>query len=185
MTPTRSGSNYSIQSNGSGTGNSSHKSKRQECQPRGEAQMEERVGTSPKSLDRHHELISSGEEVHGARKDRGTSEGLDTHVLQRTSPKDKRLVEKPKHHQGKSCVNHWQLTSHQANVKQDKIRAHVKQKSSKLQAHVTLLSYTKSCYIHQYWFHCAFNSDSSPPDHPATVRWLVKITQDRPVCTHT
>ncbi|MBW0516460.1 hypothetical protein O181_056175 [Austropuccinia psidii MF-1] len=31
-----------------------------------------RVGTSPKSLDRHHELISSGEEVHGARKDRGT-----------------------------------------------------------------------------------------------------------------
>ncbi|MBW0541868.1 hypothetical protein O181_081583 [Austropuccinia psidii MF-1] len=32
-----------------------------------------RVGTSPKSLDRHHELVSSGEEVHGARKDRGTS----------------------------------------------------------------------------------------------------------------
>ncbi|MBW0587012.1 hypothetical protein O181_126727 [Austropuccinia psidii MF-1] len=130
MTPTRSGSNYSIQSNGSGPGHSSHKSKRQECQPRGEAQMEdsrtstssqrlastfdtliesleaditavavrpeslstgnnrdipvsvqelvygsktERVGTSPKSLDRHHELISSSEEIHGARKDRGTS----------------------------------------------------------------------------------------------------------------
>ncbi|MBW0568211.1 hypothetical protein O181_107926 [Austropuccinia psidii MF-1] len=34
-----------------------------------------RVGTCPKSLDRHHELISSSEEVHGARKDRGTSEG--------------------------------------------------------------------------------------------------------------
>ncbi|MBW0587341.1 hypothetical protein O181_127056 [Austropuccinia psidii MF-1] len=33
----------------------------------------ERVGTSPKSLDRHHELISSSEEVHGARKDRRTS----------------------------------------------------------------------------------------------------------------
>ncbi|MBW0516751.1 hypothetical protein O181_056466, partial [Austropuccinia psidii MF-1] len=30
------------------------------------------VGTSPKSLDRHHELISSSEEVHGARKYRGT-----------------------------------------------------------------------------------------------------------------
>ncbi|MBW0541378.1 hypothetical protein O181_081093 [Austropuccinia psidii MF-1] len=33
-----------------------------------------RVETSPKSLDRHHELISSSEEVHAARKDRGTSE---------------------------------------------------------------------------------------------------------------
>ncbi|MBW0479047.1 hypothetical protein O181_018762 [Austropuccinia psidii MF-1] len=33
----------------------------------------ERVGTSPKSLDRHHELISSSKEVHGARQDRGTS----------------------------------------------------------------------------------------------------------------
>ncbi|MBW0563081.1 hypothetical protein O181_102796 [Austropuccinia psidii MF-1] len=56
-----------------------------------------RVGTSPKSLDRYHELISSSEEVHGARKDRGTSQGLDTQVLQRTSPTDKSLVEKPKH----------------------------------------------------------------------------------------
>ncbi|MBW0554964.1 hypothetical protein O181_094679 [Austropuccinia psidii MF-1] len=55
-----------------------------------------RVGTSPKSLDRHHELISSSEEVHGARRDRGTSEGLDTHVLQRTSPTDKSLAKKPK-----------------------------------------------------------------------------------------
>ncbi|MBW0573684.1 hypothetical protein O181_113399 [Austropuccinia psidii MF-1] len=121
MTPTRSGSNYSIQSNGSGPGHSSHISKRQECQPRGEAQMEDsrtstspqrlartfdtliespeavitaiavvipeslstgnntdipvsvqelvdgsktaRVETSPKSLDRHHELISSSEEL--------------------------------------------------------------------------------------------------------------------------
>ncbi|MBW0579001.1 hypothetical protein O181_118716 [Austropuccinia psidii MF-1] len=52
-----------------------------------------RVGTSPKSFNRNHELISSSEEVHGARKDRGTSEGLDTHVLQRTSPTDKSLVE--------------------------------------------------------------------------------------------
>ncbi|MBW0521879.1 hypothetical protein O181_061594 [Austropuccinia psidii MF-1] len=56
-----------------------------------------RVGTSPKSLDRHNEVIYSSEEVHGSRKDRGTSEGLETHVLQRTSPTDKSLVKKPKH----------------------------------------------------------------------------------------
>ncbi|MBW0559722.1 hypothetical protein O181_099437 [Austropuccinia psidii MF-1] len=150
MTPTRSGSNYSRQTNGSGPGHSSYKSKRQECQPRGEELRENartstsyqrlsstfdtliesleadktaiavrpeslstgssrdipvsvqklvygsktaQVGTSPKSLDRHHELISSSEEVHGATKDRGTPEGLDTHVLQRTSPTDKCLVE--------------------------------------------------------------------------------------------
>ncbi|MBW0475547.1 hypothetical protein O181_015262 [Austropuccinia psidii MF-1] len=55
------------------------------------------VGTSSKSLDRKNELISLIEEVHGPRKDRGPSEGLNTHVLQRTSPKDKSLVEKPKH----------------------------------------------------------------------------------------
>ncbi|MBW0585064.1 hypothetical protein O181_124779 [Austropuccinia psidii MF-1] len=58
---------------------------------------EEGVGTSAKSLHRHNEILSSSEEVHGARKDRGTSEGLDTHVLQRTSPTDKILVEKPEH----------------------------------------------------------------------------------------
>ncbi|MBW0586414.1 hypothetical protein O181_126129 [Austropuccinia psidii MF-1] len=55
------------------------------------------VGTSAKSLDRHNELLFSSEEVHGPRKDRRTSEGLDTHVLQGTSPTDKSLVEKPKH----------------------------------------------------------------------------------------
>ncbi|MBW0509728.1 hypothetical protein O181_049443 [Austropuccinia psidii MF-1] len=55
-----------------------------------------RVGTSPKSLERHHELISSSEEVHGATQDRSISEGLDTHVLQRKSPTDKSLVKKPK-----------------------------------------------------------------------------------------
>ncbi|MBW0512712.1 hypothetical protein O181_052427 [Austropuccinia psidii MF-1] len=134
MTPTRSGSNNSIQSNESGSGHSSHKSKRQECQPRGEAQREDartstsyqrlastfdtliespeaditaidvarpesflkgnnrdipvsvqelvygsktaRVGTSPSSLDRPHQLISSSEE---------------------TSPTDKSLVAKPNH----------------------------------------------------------------------------------------
>ncbi|MBW0580232.1 hypothetical protein O181_119947, partial [Austropuccinia psidii MF-1] len=73
-------------------------------------------------------------------------------------------------HQGESRVNRRRLTSRQANVKQDKSRAHVKQKSSERRAHVTLLSYTKSCDIHQYWFPCAFKSDSSPPDHPATVQ---------------
>ncbi|MBW0513148.1 hypothetical protein O181_052863 [Austropuccinia psidii MF-1] len=56
----------------------------------------EGVGTSSKSLDRHNGLISSSEEAHRPRKDRGYSEGLDTHVLQRTSQTDKSLVEKPK-----------------------------------------------------------------------------------------
>ncbi|MBW0476470.1 hypothetical protein O181_016185 [Austropuccinia psidii MF-1] len=41
MTPTRSGSIYSIQSNGYGPGKSSHKCKRQECHPRGEAQRDD------------------------------------------------------------------------------------------------------------------------------------------------
>ncbi|MBW0587188.1 hypothetical protein O181_126903 [Austropuccinia psidii MF-1] len=155
MTPTRSGSNYSIQSVVSGPGHSSQKSKRQEFQPRGEGQMEDArastssqrlastfdtliespeaeitaipvirpesfptgsnrdipvsvqelvyggkeagVGTSSKSLDRKNELLSSSEEVHGPRKDRRPSEGLDTHVFQGTSPTEKSLVEKPKH----------------------------------------------------------------------------------------
>ncbi|MBW0486116.1 hypothetical protein O181_025831 [Austropuccinia psidii MF-1] len=57
----------------------------------------EGVGTSSNSLDRHNELISSSEEVHGPRKDRGSSEGLETHFLQRKSPTDKSLLEKPKH----------------------------------------------------------------------------------------
>ncbi|MBW0549724.1 hypothetical protein O181_089439 [Austropuccinia psidii MF-1] len=52
MTPTRSGINYSIQSNGSGPGHSSHVSKTQECQPKGEAQMEDaRASTSSQRLD--------------------------------------------------------------------------------------------------------------------------------------
>ncbi|MBW0495448.1 hypothetical protein O181_035163, partial [Austropuccinia psidii MF-1] len=79
-------------------------------------------------------------------------------------------VSTSKIHQGKSRVNRQRLTSRQENVKQDKSRAHIKQKSSKHRAHALLLSYTKSCDIHQYWFRCALNSDSSPPDHPATVR---------------
>ncbi|MBW0571873.1 hypothetical protein O181_111588 [Austropuccinia psidii MF-1] len=55
------------------------------------------VGASPKSLHRHHELIPSSEEAHVARKDKRTSEGLDTDVFQRRSPTHKSLVEKPKH----------------------------------------------------------------------------------------
>ncbi|MBW0565197.1 hypothetical protein O181_104912 [Austropuccinia psidii MF-1] len=50
-------------------------------------------------------------------------------------------------HRGESRVNRRRLTSRQANVKQDKSRAHVKRKSSERRAHVTLWSYTKSCDI--------------------------------------
>ncbi|MBW0477786.1 hypothetical protein O181_017501 [Austropuccinia psidii MF-1] len=46
MTLTGGGSNYSIQSNRSGQGNSNHKSKRQEYQPRGEAQMKHYVNST-------------------------------------------------------------------------------------------------------------------------------------------
>ncbi|MBW0526873.1 hypothetical protein O181_066588 [Austropuccinia psidii MF-1] len=153
MNPTRSESNYFIQSNGSGPRNSDNKSKRQECHPRGEAQMAdartstssprlarafetliespeaeitaisivrpkpfptrihiyipvsvkelvyggkaEGVGTSSKSLDKHHELISSSEELHWTKK-RCPSEGFDNHVLKRTSPTNKSFVENPK-----------------------------------------------------------------------------------------
>ncbi|MBW0498483.1 hypothetical protein O181_038198 [Austropuccinia psidii MF-1] len=63
MTPSRSGSNYPIQSNGSGPGHSGHESKRQECQPRGEAQMENsRNSTSSQRLASTFEtLIQSPE----------------------------------------------------------------------------------------------------------------------------
>ncbi|MBW0550661.1 hypothetical protein O181_090376 [Austropuccinia psidii MF-1] len=57
---------------------------------------DEGVGTSAKPLNRDNELLSSSKEVLGPRKDRGASEGLETHVLQRTSPKNKSLVEKSK-----------------------------------------------------------------------------------------
>ncbi|MBW0492995.1 hypothetical protein O181_032710, partial [Austropuccinia psidii MF-1] len=138
---------------GSGPGHSSHKSKRQECQPRGEVQIEDvrtstssqrlasafetlleipeadltsipvvrsepfptgnsgnipvsvqelvyggktaGVGTSAKPLDSKNKLLFSSKEALGPTKDRETSDGLDTHVLQRTIPKDKSLVEKP------------------------------------------------------------------------------------------
>ncbi|MBW0514414.1 hypothetical protein O181_054129 [Austropuccinia psidii MF-1] len=64
MTPTRSGSNYSIQSNGSGPGHSSHKSKRQECQPRGEAQMKDsRVSTSSQRLSSTFDTIIESPEA--------------------------------------------------------------------------------------------------------------------------
>ncbi|MBW0563035.1 hypothetical protein O181_102750 [Austropuccinia psidii MF-1] len=56
----------------------------------------EGIRTSSKALDGKKELLSSSEEFHVPRKDRGPSEGLDTQVLQRKSPIDKSLVEKPK-----------------------------------------------------------------------------------------
>ncbi|MBW0520223.1 hypothetical protein O181_059938 [Austropuccinia psidii MF-1] len=56
-----------------------------------------RVGTSEKSFHRNNELLSSNEEAQGLRKDRGSSEGFDTHVFQRASTTDKSLVEKPKY----------------------------------------------------------------------------------------
>ncbi|MBW0528018.1 hypothetical protein O181_067733 [Austropuccinia psidii MF-1] len=62
-----------------------------------ESQADSRSETSAKSLYRHNELISSSEEVHGCRKEGGSSEGLDTNVLQRKSSTDKSFVEKPKH----------------------------------------------------------------------------------------
>ncbi|MBW0461158.1 hypothetical protein O181_000873 [Austropuccinia psidii MF-1] len=55
------------------------------------------MGTSAKSLDRHNELLSSSEEAHGPKKDRRPSEGSENHVLQRTIPTDKSLVEKAKY----------------------------------------------------------------------------------------
>ncbi|MBW0562556.1 hypothetical protein O181_102271 [Austropuccinia psidii MF-1] len=56
----------------------------------------EGMRTSAKALDGKKELLSSSEEFHVPRKDRGPSEGLGTRVLQRKSPIDKSLVEKPK-----------------------------------------------------------------------------------------
>ncbi|MBW0542938.1 hypothetical protein O181_082653 [Austropuccinia psidii MF-1] len=52
------------------------------------------VETSSKPLDRRKKLLYSSEEANGPRKDSRTSEGVDTHVFQRTSPKNKSLVEK-------------------------------------------------------------------------------------------
>ncbi|MBW0533511.1 hypothetical protein O181_073226 [Austropuccinia psidii MF-1] len=48
-------------------------------------------------MDNDSKPICSTNEVLWSREDRGPSEGLDTHVLQRTSPKDKLLAEKQKH----------------------------------------------------------------------------------------
>ncbi|MBW0503389.1 hypothetical protein O181_043104 [Austropuccinia psidii MF-1] len=64
MTPTRSGSNYPIQSNGSVPGHSSQKCKRQECQPRGEAQMEDsRASTSSQRLVNTFETLLESSEA--------------------------------------------------------------------------------------------------------------------------
>ncbi|MBW0495951.1 hypothetical protein O181_035666 [Austropuccinia psidii MF-1] len=55
------------------------------------------AGASAKSLDRHNELLYSSEKVDGPRKDSRPSAGLEIHVFQKKSPKDKSLVEKPNH----------------------------------------------------------------------------------------
>ncbi|MBW0543539.1 hypothetical protein O181_083254 [Austropuccinia psidii MF-1] len=53
------------------------------------------VGTSANTLHRENELLSSSKEFLCPKSNRGPYEGLETHFLQRTSPKDKSLVEKP------------------------------------------------------------------------------------------
>ncbi|MBW0516184.1 hypothetical protein O181_055899 [Austropuccinia psidii MF-1] len=55
------------------------------------------VGASSNPLERDNELLSSSEEFLGDRKDIGPSEGLYCNVLQRESPTDKSLFQKPKH----------------------------------------------------------------------------------------
>ncbi|MBW0526730.1 hypothetical protein O181_066445 [Austropuccinia psidii MF-1] len=65
MIPTRSGRNYSIQSNGSGPGHESQKSKRQECQPRGKAQMEDtRASTSSQRLESTFDIFIGSPEAY-------------------------------------------------------------------------------------------------------------------------
>ncbi|MBW0467878.1 hypothetical protein O181_007593 [Austropuccinia psidii MF-1] len=64
MTNNRSGSNYFIQSDRSGPGHSSHKYKRQECQPRGDAKMEDSsASTSSQRLTSTFEIILESPEA--------------------------------------------------------------------------------------------------------------------------
>ncbi|MBW0571913.1 hypothetical protein O181_111628 [Austropuccinia psidii MF-1] len=64
MTPTGSGIKYSIQSNGSGPGNEGHESKRKECQPRGESQIEDfRPSTSSQRLASTLETLFKSKEA--------------------------------------------------------------------------------------------------------------------------
>ncbi|MBW0463931.1 hypothetical protein O181_003646 [Austropuccinia psidii MF-1] len=109
MNPNRSEINYSIQSSGSGPGISNHKSKRQECQPRGEEEIdgarapkrrrsrnipvsgkelvygnkEAGVETSSKLVDRDNELKYSSEEALGAKKDTKAPARMYSNFLQR------------------------------------------------------------------------------------------------------
>ncbi|MBW0466485.1 hypothetical protein O181_006200 [Austropuccinia psidii MF-1] len=64
------------------------------------ASPEERHKWRIPELSQFPKILYSSEEVHGPRKDRGPSEGLETHVLQRKSQKDEGLVAKPKHFVG-------------------------------------------------------------------------------------
>ncbi|MBW0539890.1 hypothetical protein O181_079605 [Austropuccinia psidii MF-1] len=56
-----------------------------------------RVGSSSKPLNKDNELIYSNEEALEPRKDPIASEGMNTHVLEGTGPKDQSLVKKQKH----------------------------------------------------------------------------------------
>ncbi|MBW0474137.1 hypothetical protein O181_013852 [Austropuccinia psidii MF-1] len=55
-----------------------------------------RVVASSQLVDMDNELLPSSKKFLGQRNTTRTSEGLDTNFLQRTCPKDKSLVEKPK-----------------------------------------------------------------------------------------
>ncbi|MBW0509274.1 hypothetical protein O181_048989 [Austropuccinia psidii MF-1] len=60
----------------------------------GDGNKEEGVGTSSQPLDRKNKLLPSIKEACVSQKCKTSSERLDTNFLQRTSPKDKSLVEK-------------------------------------------------------------------------------------------
>ncbi|MBW0586915.1 hypothetical protein O181_126630 [Austropuccinia psidii MF-1] len=52
-------------------------------------------GTSSQIVDRENKLIPSSSEALGNRKEKRTSERLDTHFMEGTGPNNKSLVEKP------------------------------------------------------------------------------------------
>ncbi|MBW0464898.1 hypothetical protein O181_004613 [Austropuccinia psidii MF-1] len=57
----------------------------------------EGVGSASQLVDRNSELFFQSKEILGFKKDTKNSGRLDTNILERTSPKDKILAEKPKH----------------------------------------------------------------------------------------
>ncbi|MBW0514658.1 hypothetical protein O181_054373 [Austropuccinia psidii MF-1] len=113
MTSTRSGSNYSIQSNGSGTGYSSNKFKIQDCQPRGEVQIEDarNLTSSQRLASTFYTILESPEAeitditVVISEKLSASSNGIYQSQYKnwfiaasgRTILEDESLVDKPKH----------------------------------------------------------------------------------------